>query len=328
MLNKRRHPTALTAPLVRLDVRQRRNITPEDHQRLLERIAASLEHIESLLAPNAKGFRSQNYETEPDQFTLESGEITPTTETEDDLVEAFLNSRGITIKTRKPEDSADGVIDSLSIFMGERYSALRNILIKIKRSMQTGAPITEHISKLTQEDISNVCQFCSRLHSIAFLEQYKYFRSPQYTIRAKTTTLPRAQMFFGGQWLERFTLQMLKQAHSIAQAEAGDTIQFQYLINPQVILPNGDDFELDIIAIIGDVPLWIEAKSGDYQQHVQKYSRLAKQLGLDYAHSMMVLTDVMDDKCDALSSLFSMSVVNLNTLKDRILGTLRSDQQN
>lgn len=305
-------------------------MTPEEHRQLLERIACSLEKIEELLASTPNGTRVRT--TGPTQEQSHHDDSHPETtsdlnEQRDDLVEAFIISKGIQIKVRKPEDAADGVIDSLSIFLGERYSALRNILMKIKRSMQNGSPITEQLSKMAQEDISSVCQFCSRLHSIAFLEQYKYFRSPQYTIRAKTTTLPKAQMFFGGQWLERFTLQKLKQAHSIAQAEAGEHIEFQYLLNPQVILPNGDDFELDIIAVIGGCPFWIEAKSGDYQQHVQKYSRLARQLGLDYAHSMMVLTDVVDEQCDALSSLFSMTVANLNTFSDRVLTTLRKETQ-
>ena len=303
-------------------------MTPEEHRQILERIACSLEKIEGLLASTPSGTKIRIIapaQKEPTQDESSSEVSSSLLERRDNLVETFLISKGIKIKIRKPEDAADGVIDSLSIFLGERYSALRNILMKIKRSMQTGASITEQISKLTQEDISSVCQFCSRLHSIAFLEQYKYSRSPQYTIRAKTTTLPNAQMFFSGQWLERFTLQKLKQAHSIAQAEAGEQVDFQYLINPQVILPNGDDFELDIIAVIGGHPFWIEATSGDYQQHVHKYSRLARQLGLDYAHSMMVLTDVVDEECDALSSLFSMTVTNLNSFGDKVLATLRQE---
>ena len=299
---------------------------PEEHQLLLEKIVSSLDRIERLLAPNSGAITQNNSFEEiniPDGVldTIES----PVSEC--DLVENFLASKNIQIKVKKPEDPADSIIDSLSVFLGDRYSALKGILMKIKRSMQNGAMISENISKLTQYDIASVCQFCTRLHAIAFLEQYKYYRSPQYLIHAKTTTLPKAQMFFGGQWLERFTLYKLKQAHLIAQTEADKLIKFQYLINPQVILPNGDDFELDIIAIIGDSPLWIEAKSGDYQQHVQKYSRLARQLNLDYSHSMMVLTDAIDNQCEALSSLFSMTVVNLNTIYDKILDLLRADQQ-
>ena len=248
-------------------------------------------------------------------------------ESEIKSAEYFLESRGIKIKTKKPEDAADEIIDKLSQFLGGHYPALRNILTKIKRSMQTGVSITESISGYSQKDVSSICQFCSRLHDIAFLEQYKYFRSPTYLIKAKTTTLPRAQAFFAGQWLERFTLQKLKNAHKIVQAELGNSVHLDYLINPQVILPNGDDFELDIIALIGGLPIWIEAKSGDYQQHVQKYSQLARIMGLDFRHSIMMLTDVVDDRCEALSSLFSMTVLNLNTIEAFITQTLRDDLQ-
>ncbi len=302
-------------------------MTSEEHQLLLERIALSLERIEGLLASGKNSSIMRNNVVDFMKSTTEATETTINPANDCNFVENFLASKGIQVKVKKTEDPADGVIDGLSVFLGERYSALRSILIKIKRSMQSGAPISEYIARFSQEDISSICQFCTRLHLIAFLEQYKYFRSPQYLIRAKTTTLPKAQMFFGGQWLERFTLQKLKQAHSVVQAELGESVEFQYLINPQVILANGDDFELDIIAFIGDYPLWIEAKSGDYQQHVQKYSRLARQLDLDYSHSMMVLTDVADNQCEALSSLFSMTVVNLNTLYHKILEVLRSDQQ-
>ena len=299
-------------------------MTPKEHQQLLERIASSLERIEVLLT-------SQGNQTVEGSVGIQKGFRTPPQDADivvqmkSSSVEEFLSSKGIIIKAKKPEDPADGIIDSLSLFLGERYPALRILLAKIKRSMQTGAAFTEGISNISQEDINSICQFCSRLHSIAFLEQYKYFRSPQYLIRAKTTTLPKAQMFFGGQWLERFTLQKLQQAHAIVQTEYGDNLPFEYLINPQVILPNGDDFELDIIAMVAGVPLWVEAKSGDYQQHVQKYSKLARLMGLDYSHSVMVLTDVNDAQCSALSSLFSMDVANLSTFETCVLKTLRKD---
>ncbi|WP_205409786.1 hypothetical protein [Pseudothauera hydrothermalis] len=102
-------------------------------------------------------------------------------------------------------------------------------------------------------------------------------------------------------------------------------MRFEYLINPQIILPNGDDFELDILAAIGSSIYWIEAKSGDYQQHVAKYSKFARLLGLDFDHSFMVLTDVPDSRCDALSSLFSMTVCTLRTFEERLLVVARND---
>jgi hypothetical protein len=241
------------------------------------------------------------------------------------FLEAFLNSKGIRIKTLPQEDPSDQVIDSLSLFLGERYHALSSLLSKIKRGMQNGSPITENLAGRPQEDMSSVCQFCTRLHEVAFLESYHYLRSPIYIIKAKTTTLPKAQRFFGGQWLERFILQKIKGVYSQISSEITGQLAFDYLVNPQIILPNGDDFELDILARIGDSIYWTEAKSGDYQQHVAKYSRFARLLGLDFEHSFMVLTDVPKERCDALSSLFSMTVSNANTFESQLLSVVRKD---
>lgn len=191
--------------------------------------------------------------------------------------------------------------------------------------MQTGQSITENLRDRPQQDVSTVCQFCTRLHDIAFLEQYQYQRAPRYLLHAKTTTLPRAQRFFSGQWLERFILQKLKAVYQQITTEVGHELSFEYLMNPQITLPNGDDFELDILAAVGTSIYWIEAKSGDYQQYIAKYSRFARLLGLNYDHSLMVLTDVPDERCDALSSLFSMRVCTLHTIEDKLLTIMRKD---
>lgn len=296
----------------------------EKIEALLERIAVALE----LLAEQAdrrgavdEGSESRAgvEESATDVQPLSSRPPLPA------VLEPFLNSRGILIKARPDDDAADQVIDSLSLYLGERYDVLSGLLGKIKRAMQTGMPITESLKGRAQQDVSSACQFCTRLHEVAFLEQYQYFRSPTYLIRAKTTTLPKAQRFFGGQWLERFILQKARAVHAQVASEVTGVLGLEYLINPQITLPNGDDFELDILAAIDSSIYWIEAKSGDYQQHVSKYSKFARLLGLDSQHSFMVLTDVPDNRCDALSALFSMTVCNLETFEEKLLAVVRND---
>jgi hypothetical protein len=297
----------------------------EKIEALLERIAIALERLAagaSARADLSEGL-STTHASPQSEVPPDSAPGVP--EPRPSVLESFLNSRGIRLKVLPPDDAADQIIDSLSLYLGERYDALSGLLVKIKRAMQTGMPITESLRNRSQQDVSSACQFCTRLHEVAFLEQYQYFRSPAYLIKAKTTTLPRAQRFFGGQWLERFILQKVKSAHAQVTAEVSGQLEFGYLINPQIVLPNGDDFELDILAAIGSSVYWIEAKSGDYQQHVSKYSRFARLLGLDYAHSLMVLTDVPEDRCDALSSLFSMSVCNLQSIEEKLLEVVRND---
>lgn len=296
---------------------------------LLERIAVALEAIAANLAESKAVPIAQAL---PEiQEVLSANTLLPNDEIEPEpdhvkVLEPFLAARHISIKVLPKEDPADQVIDSLSLFLGERYNALSSILMKVKRSMQTGDFITESLKDYAQLDVSSVCQFCTRLHEIAFLEQYQYSKSPVYLVRAKTTTLPKAQRFFGGQWLERFVLQKVKSVYSqVVTGGLINEIPFEYLINPQIILPNKDDFELDLLVSIGGVVYWIEAKSGDYQQHVSKYAKFARILGIEYARSIMVLTDASNERCSALSSLFTMTVCNLASFEDYMLSIISED---
>lgn len=288
----------------------------EKIEALLERIALALEQLAG--QANQNGLTLENPKRHPG---VEIEAPKPSLST----LEPFLHSRGIKIKVQPALDPADRVIDSLSLYLGEHYNALSSLLKKIKRAMQSGASFTESLKDRPQQDISAVCQFCTRLYEVAFLEEYRYFRSPTYLIRAKTTTLPQAQRFFSGQWLERFVLQKVKAAYAQVRSEVTSRLSFEYLINPQITLPNGDDFELDVLAAIGTHVYWIEAKTGDYQQYVEKYARFARLLGVGPDHSFLVLTDISEDVCEKLSSLFPMTVCTLQSFEEKLLAVARND---
>ena len=294
-------------------------------EELLERIAVALERLATSGDARADVAARTTAQAALEETSAYTDTASRAGSYRSSALASFLASRGVQIKVIPPEDASDDIIDSLSLFLGERYEALSGLLAKIKSAMQSGMSITESLKNRSQQDVSSNCQFCTRLHQVAFLERYQYFRSPIYVIKAKTTTHPKAQRFFAGQWLERFILQKVKAVHAQVAAEISSELDFEYLLNPQIILPNGDDFELDILARFGPWVYWIEAKSGDYQQHVAKYSKFAGLIGLDYAHSLMVLTDVPDDRCEALSSLFSISVCNLRSFEEKLLAVARSD---
>lgn len=54
--------------------------------------------------------------------------------------------------------------------------------------------------------------------------------------------------------------------------------------------------------IVMGIFYWVEAKTGDFQQHISKYSKMSKRIGIDYKHSIMVLTDIQPEKSSALTS--------------------------
>lgn len=215
----------------------------------LERIADALESSNSLLVSGSEDEEAAIMAAVPSPMldallhTLKDDVAAPISDAPTferevaDSIKEFLASRGITIRTMPPEDPADQVINSLSLYLGERYDSLKRILAVIKRNMQQGAYFQESIKNYSQQSVSDATQFCTHLHDIAFLEEYEYFRSPRYLIKAKTTTLPKAQNFFSGQWLERFVLQKVQAAVSQISREKDVNLEFAYLLNPQIVLP-------------------------------------------------------------------------------------------
>ena len=93
--------------------------------------------------------------------------------------------------------------------------------------------------------------------------------------------------------------------------------------NIQIVLPNGNNFELDLVFAIGEDIFWFEAKTGDYQKYISRYSKIAKILNLDLSHAFMVLTDITDEGANALKSLFNMNVVKIDKFTEIFEGILK-----
>jgi hypothetical protein len=237
----------------------------------------------------------------------------------------FLADRGITIRQIPAEASTDPIINNLADFLGSHYEAVKPFYQQIKRNMQQGEDFTLYLKEETPAAIGLICQFGKKLYDVAFLEQYRYFRSPQYLLRAKTTRLPTALNFFSGQWLERYVIQQVQAAVDAVQQEAAQPIEFGYIPNPRIILPNGQDGELDLLFYVHDTIYWVETKSGDYQQHISKYSTLAQTLRLDPQHALMVLTDIPPSRSAELTLLFGMGVCALADFAPTLQTTLAAD---
>lgn len=227
-------------------------------------------------------------------------------------IEAFLLQRGIKIKTIKSEDDSDEILDKISLFMGNRYSLIKKIYEPIKSVLNKGRRVELNLKNSTQDEISSICQLCTNLYQIAFLEQYKYSKSPNYQLYAKPSSEPNVINFFTGQWLERFIkTQVINSITSKLMTQ-----DYSYLINPQIILPNGDDFELDILFRIKNEFFWFEAKTGEYQRYIGKYSKMSEILKLDTNHAFMILTDITENGAGTLKSLFKMNVVKIDLFED------------
>jgi hypothetical protein len=137
---------------------------------------------------------------------------------------------------------------------------------------------------------------------------------------ARPSRSPQALSFLSGNWLERYVRDKLI---CLATSQTGK-IDFSYITNAQVTLSNGADFEMDLFFHVNDQFYWVESKTGEYQDKVQKYSKIASDLGLQRNQAFMVLTDVSQDVRTSLSSLYHLSVISVDEVEDTFEEILKS----
>lgn len=277
-----------------------------DEQR---RTAVALEQLATQIQKIA---HTQSYRQTSTQIRL------PKIASEQDLqqipvLHTFLAKRGIAIKTLRTRQEYDAVHDEVALLLGSKYYSISPLLDHIKRTMQQGQTFNMNVAQYSQTAIADITLIGRKLHELAFLATYHYQKAPRYLVAARPSTIPEVQNFFSGQWLERYIMRVFAGIGHDVQANLGETI-----LNPQIVLPNGDDFELDMLATANDRVYWIECKTGAYQEHIAKYSRFAQLLQLPASQAIMVLPDAHESLTQNLSRLFGMHVVNLVELHDHL----------
>jgi hypothetical protein len=128
--------------------------------------------------------------------------------------------------------------------------------------------------------------------------------------------------FLNGEWLERFVYQKVKQLLT------ENNIEYHCILNPKIRFSNGDESELDMVFTIAGNPLWIECKVGQYQEHIQKYSSLAKYWSISPNEVVLVVSDIDSNLARDLNNIHDMTVVNLEELIKKVANLLNLNDLN
>jgi len=275
-----------------------------DQRIMLSKIEQLTQQIESLKQPGVRTSISTPIKTI----------VAPYEDPQSVHILQFLQQRGVNVRTVPNAQEYDGVFNEMATLMGNKYYHIIPLLEQIKKNMQKGTSFWLNIAQAPQQAIADMTLVCTRLHELTLLRDYLYKKAPQYNISARPSSEPRAQNFFSGQWLERYIAQMMRQFATDAWVT-----DFEILTNPQIIMPNGDDFELDVLVHLNGRIYWIETKTGHYQDHIGKYSKFAELLNLPAGQSVMVLPDTNTEITHRLSMMFKMKVMNLSDANEYFL---------
>ncbi len=233
----------------------------------------------------------------------------------------FLKSRQIDVVGYSGIPVERNEFDKLAVFMGKKYDNIKILLKAIKSSINTGKTISLFLTNQTQQAISDVTQFGSTYKKIGGFKFYRYTSSNRQ-IMATVNRYNTHINFISGGWFEIF----VRDFFINALEKAG--LPYDFMQNIKITLPNGDQFELDLIFQVKDKFFWFEAKTGQYERYIERYRNMSKILNLPSEQTMMVLTEINENIANTLEPLFNMRVVNIPKFQEEINEIIRQFKAN
>lgn len=226
---------------------------------------------------------------------------------------AWLGTRDIQVATfRDGCTDRDLIFDRMALMLGGQFEVLGVLFRQLKRSAVQGGYATLNMKGRSQAERGAMTNFCTQLYRYGMLSEYKYSRSKQ---SLKLVVQPRSdiQRFFVGDWFERYVYQVVVKLLRQRQ------VAYSALMNPQVILPNGDRFEFDLLFLVEGQPLWLECKTGkDINLHLMKYGKHRQTMDIPKGRSFLVMLDYSTAQSQGLEHLWEMTAASERSVEELV----------
>jgi len=202
-----------------------------------------------------------------------------------------------------------GFFDEAAVAIGTDYELLGEICERIRYAQQKEFNSTLiHLDKKSPEDAKSLESFINKLHEYSLVARY-FLNKEDKNIRLVLQNAPSVRRFFAGEWLEWYVLMT---GLRICQERKAEFSCARNLILE--FLPN-EKRELDVFLLINKTkPLYIECKSGDFRQDLDKYVSLRKRLGIEQKFFILCVADIDPEQAKGLSAMHGLTFVNIQTL--------------
>ena len=230
-----------------------------------------------------------------------------------DILYKYLKDHRVEVTSIPDEGHLPKEVPQIAAFLGKYLVYVRPFYEMMKATLNDCREFRYSLAKLPSRDITHTLNFCHMLSAAKFLSSFTYRRAPQYSIVAQVNRTPAAINFLTGGWLEHYIRD--KVISILTTHPATVSLPYAFMKNPNIILPTGENFELDFLLCVGDKIFWIEAKTGEYENYLAKYSRVSRVLGLTRSTSMLVSVEPLPAE-DNLTVRYSLSCCNLDEFPD------------
>jgi phage FluMu protein Com len=221
---------------------------------------------------------------------------------------SWFNERQIELEIDHKAVDTRGFFDEVAVELGDNYDTLKHVTNQIKFAQGKSFTRTKiELSKKSTKEAKEIVQFCKLLYEYSFVARFSHDKK-ENAIWLALQTANTITRFFNGVWAEWFVFMKLLSFFREIQ------IPVSCLRSLELKHSNEESNELDVFFLIGDMPLCIECKSGEYRHDIQKYSNLRKRLKLDNANFLLFAVDLDDDQLQGMNSMYDITFVNPNSL--------------
>lgn len=228
-------------------------------------------------------------------------------------LEQWFSQKNIAVRIDPSAADTSGFFDEAATQLGNDYGLFADLLDRVRYAYRKSyTNVNLELGKLSQKDGQAITQFCRTLYEHTFFSRYHY-QKPEKIARLSLQTAPAVRQFFEGGWLEWYALMQ------VLALKDGNRSAVAYARNVQVVFPNEDLHELDVVCLpAGQAPICIECKSGEFRREIDKYLRLSKRLGLSKERFIVCSTDLTEEQAQGLTAMYELSFVTLPTLRKHL----------
>lgn len=276
-------------------------------ERLLEKYfvqAKALRELQEQLQPQVLENGSV-----PEKTSLEEVDIYHTEALKSDEqyrpVLQWFEKRQIAVEVNHKAIDTTGFFDEIALALGADYDTLSEVVEQIKFVQRKGYGEAKlNLGKKSQEQVKKITEFCRNLYDYTFVAKY-FYQKEDKIVRLKLQTIPAIINFFNGEWMEWLVFMRL------LEFVREKKLPVSCLRNLVITFPNKDVHELDIFFLINEsIPVCIECKSGEFQQHIDKYLTLRKRMGIDKAGFLICIIGLSQKQCEGLTGMHELTFVN------------------
>lgn len=231
------------------------------------------------------------------------------------LLVDYLKTRGVVTFEGQDDLNRNEAFEHLARHLGMHFHLLANFYEKVKRCVATGRGQRIDIDGYTHAERSAAVQLGTLLHRHGMLKDFYYHRSPKKQLRVIPTKDGQVGQFLTGGWLEIYVSAVLTRRLRAAMSSA----KFQLLYNVKGVLPDGREFEADLMAAVEGRLFWLECKTGQWQDYSARFRGLVKIFGVERESAALLLIKPPDTNTRARATdMLDMTLLSLEEVDDFI----------